>query len=101
MDTSTCKLSVTLYLDQLVKVIIDNFFRLFSKEDADKCIKYMTDSFIEKGYVDYSKLLKDDKEHPLISYWWKIRTLLKFPKKETWEFLRRYIWNSIDFKLEV
>ena len=46
----------------------------------------MTDSFIEKGYVDYSKLLKADKEHPLISYWWKIRTLLKFPKKKLGNF---------------
>ena len=45
----------------------------------------MTDSFIEKGYVDYSKLLKDDKEHPLISYWWKI-DFIKISKKETWEF---------------
>lgn len=89
--------SVTLWsLRSISESNHDNFFRLFEKEDADKCIKYMTDSFIEKGYVDYSKLLKADKEHPLISYWWKIRTLLKFPKKETWEFLRRYIWNSID-----
>ena len=74
----------------------DNFFREYKKEDADKCIKYMSDSFKENNYVDYSYLIKTDEDHPLISYWWKIRTLLKFPKKETWEFLRRYIWNSID-----
>ena len=74
----------------------DNFFREYQKEDVDKCIKYMSDSFRENRYVDYSYLIKNDEDHPLISYWWRIRTLLKFPKKETWEFLRRYIWNSID-----
>lgn len=89
--------SVTLWsLRSISESNHDNFFSEFEKEDVDKCIKYMSESFRKNNYVDYNYLLKADKDHPLISYWWRVSNLLKFPNKETWEFLRRYIWNSID-----
>jgi len=74
----------------------DNFFNQTSNEDAQKAIKYLTDSYSKNRNVDYNYLIDNDKEHPLLEHWCRIRLLFKFPNKDTWSFLRTYIWNSID-----
>tara|TARA_B110000003_G_scaffold172110_1_gene171711 strand:+ start:9464 stop:11527 length:2064 start_codon:yes stop_codon:yes gene_type:complete len=74
----------------------DNFFSQTSNEDAKKSINYLTDSYRKNRYVDYEYLIDNDKEHPLLEHWWRIRLLFKYPNVDTWIFLRRYIWNSID-----
>ena len=74
----------------------DNFFNSLSLEDAQKASKYLSNSFFKNRFVDYNYLIDNDQDHPLLEHWWKIRLLFKFPNVDTWIFLRRYIWNSID-----
>jgi hypothetical protein len=67
-----------------------------SNEEAQKASKYLIDSYNKNRFVDYNYLIDNDNEHPLLEHWWKIRLLFKYPNKDTWSFLRKYIWNSID-----
>ena len=89
--------SITLWsLRSIHESNYDNFFGEYERENVNESIQYMTESFVNKGYVDFAELYDRNKNHPLIHYWWRVRNLLKYPSKETWVFLRKYIWNSID-----
>ena len=89
--------SITLWtLRSIIDSNRDNFFNKLSNEEAQKASKYVTDSYHKNRFVDYNYLIDNDNEHPLLEHWWKIRLLFKYPNKDTWIFLRKYIWNSID-----